>query len=179
MRFVAELGAPQPPVFHVTAEFIINQQLRRVLQAPELDLLQVAMLLEAAKRDQVALDQSGLGFEMRVALERIMRRLQSQPDNLGLLQKAVAAVDLARLLPFYVDLWKVQNLYYEIMQKIAAPERAAQAENAAHWQKLFRKLGDLLKVRWQEPPKTNGSATLASEADHDLAQQNPLLATPR
>ena len=179
MRFVAELGAPQPPVFHVTAEFIINQQLRRVLQAPELDLLQVAMLLEAAKRDQVALDQNGLGFEMRVALERIMRRLQSQSDNLVLLQKAVAAVDLARLLPFYVDLWKVQNLYYEMMQKIAAPERAVQAENAAHWQELFRRLGELLRVRWEERPKSASSGNLASEANGRSPEPDRVLATPR
>lgn len=195
MRFVAELGAPQPPVFHHTAEFIINQQLRQVLQAPELDLLHVAMLLEAAKRDQVTLDQSTLGFEMRVALERIMRRLESRPENMLLLQKALAAVDLARLLPFYVELWKAQNIYYEMMQKIAASEKTIQpevqeskadrtaestlqAENFAHWQELFRKLGKLLKVRWQESPKLNGTEQLVTEPTTDSDEQERLLTTP-
>ena len=110
MRFVAELGTPQPPVFHHTAEFVINQQLRHALQAPEPDLLQVAMMLEAAKRDQVTLEASALGFDMRLALERLMKRLESEPDDLLVLQKAVAAVELASLLPFHVDLWNAQYI---------------------------------------------------------------------
>src|SRR5260370_24518096 len=35
MRFVAELGAPHPPVFHHTAEFVLNPQLRNALQDHE------------------------------------------------------------------------------------------------------------------------------------------------
>jgi len=130
MRFVAELGAPQPPVFHHTAEFVLNQQLRHALQAPEPDLLQVAMLLEAAKRDQVSFEASSLGFATRVAVERIMKRLESQPDDLLVLQKAVATVELGCMLPFYVDFWKAQNIYYELMQKLSAPP--AEQKNAQH-----------------------------------------------
>ncbi|HZR29258.1 MAG TPA: DUF3536 domain-containing protein [Terriglobales bacterium] len=164
MRFVAELGTPQPSVFHHTAEFVLNQQLRHILQAPELDLLQVAMLLEAAKRDQVSLEGSALGFDMRVALERIMKRVESQPGSLLVLQKAVAAVELASLLPFHVDLWKAQNIYYQMMQKLSFPEQEnqvsqadsvpsenAREERSAQWNDLFRRLGDLLKVRLQKP----------------------------
>ena len=191
MRFVAELGAPQPPVFHHTAEFIINQQLRHVLQAPELDLLQVAMLLEAAKRDQVALDQDTLGFDTRVALDRLMRRLESQPANLTLLQKAVATVELSRLLPFFVDLWKAQNVYYQMMQKVSAEAAAKQEvsapadatlpedDSAAQWHSWFRKLGELLKVRWQEAPKSNRSDKPDSDASKDSAERDQVLATRR
>ena len=167
MRFVAELGTPQPPVFHHTAEFVINQQLRHALQAPEPDLLQVAMMLEAAKRDQVTLEASALGVDMRLALERLMKRLESEPDDLLVLQKAVAAVELASLLPFHVDLWNAQNIYYELMQKhplplaqrdeqSAQPDEKRDAEEALRWHELFRKLGDLLKVRLQEPSIQTG-----------------------
>jgi alpha-amylase/alpha-mannosidase (GH57 family) len=151
MRFVAELGAPQPPVFHHTAAFVINQQLRHVLQVAEPDLLQVAMMLEAAKRDQVSLEASALGYDMRLALERMMMRLEAQPDDLLMLQKTVAAVELTRLLPFHVDLWKTQNIYYQLMQK--QPPRAHESgeDEAVRRSELLRKLGALLKVRTPEP----------------------------
>jgi hypothetical protein len=156
MRFVAELGTPQPPVFHHTAEFVINQQLRHAMQASEPDLLQVAMMLEAAKRDQVTLDASALGFEMRLALERLMKRLEAQPDDLLMLQKTVAAVELARLLPFHVDVWKAQNIYYELMQKHTLPaDEPSGDEKTARRRELLGKLGALLKVRTPAPASSD------------------------
>ena len=101
------------------------------------------------------------------AYDRLMKRLESEPDDLLVLQKAVAAVELASLLPFHVDLWNAQNIYYELMQKHPLPlaqrdEQSAQldekrdAEEALRWRELFRKLGDLLKVRLQEPSTQTG-----------------------
>src|SRR5579859_2581182 len=181
MRFVAELGTPQPSVFHHTAEFVLNQQLRHVLQAPELDLLQVAMLLEAAKRDQVSFEASALGFDMRIALERMMKRVESQPGDLLVLQKAVAAVELARLLPFNVDLWKAQNIYYQMLQKLSFPEQEnktpqadsgpsedAREERSAQWNELFRRLGDLLKIRLRAP-SSSGSEDVQQQIQPDQA----------
>ncbi|HTC95381.1 MAG TPA: DUF3536 domain-containing protein [Terriglobales bacterium] len=181
MRFVAELGTPQPSVFHHTAEFVLNQQLRHALQAPELDLLQVAMLLEAANRDQVSLEASALGFDMRIALERMMKRVESQPGVLMVLQKAVAAVELARLLPFNVDLWKAQNIYYQMLQKLSFPEQEKEIPQAdsvpseesgdgrsAQWNELFRRLGDLLKVRLRAP-STSGSKDVQQQIQPDEA----------
>jgi hypothetical protein len=157
------------------------------LQAPEPDLLQVAMMLEAAKRDQVTLEASALGFDMRLALERLMKRLESEPDDLLVLQKAVAAVELACLLPFPVDLWKAQNVYYELMQKhplplaqrdeqSAQPDEKPDAEEALRWRELFRKLGDLLKVRLQEPSTQTGevhgqSEEQSKDKDGQLSQE--------
>ncbi|PYX88142.1 MAG: hypothetical protein DMG67_17835 [Acidobacteria bacterium] len=96
-----------------------------------------------------------------------MKRLESEPDDLLVLQKAVAAVELASLLPFHVDLWNAQNIYYELMQKhplplaqrdeqSVQPDEKRDAEEALRWHELFRKLGDLLKVRLQEPSIQTG-----------------------
>src|SRR5260370_42678593 len=59
-----------------------------------------------------------------------MKRLDAQPDDLLVLQNAVAAVELGCMLPFYVDFWKAQNIYYELMQKLSAPP--AEQKNAQH-----------------------------------------------
>jgi hypothetical protein len=172
MRFVAELGTPQPPVFHHTAEFVINQQLRHAFEADEPDLLQVAMMLEAAKRDQVALEGSALGYYMRLALERIMKRLEAQPDDPLMLQKTVAAVELSRLVPFHVDVWKVQNIYYDLMQRHPLPgDEQVHDEETGRRRELFRKLGTLLKVRAPEPVSQASSESAKAEEKSDGGRQ--------
>jgi hypothetical protein len=140
MRFVADMGVPQPPVFHITAEFILNAELRQALRAPEPDLVRVAMLLEAARRDQVRIDPAEAGHAMKNALERMMARLQYHPE-VNQLRALNAALDLAGLLPFAVSLWSVQNRYFQMLSE-------ARTENSEEtWQREFAALGERLKIR--------------------------------
>src|SRR5438105_8770686 len=143
MRFVADMGVPQPPVFHITAEFVLNAELRQALRAPEPDLVRVALLLEAARRDQVRLDPAEAGHAMKNALERMMARLQYRSD-LNQLRALNAALELARLLPFPVSLWSVQNRYFQMLSQgqLEAPKDEAEV-----WQREFAALGERLKIR--------------------------------
>ena len=143
MRFVADMGVPQPPVFHITAEFVLNAELRQALRAPEPDLVRVALLLEAARRDQVRLDPAEAGHAMKNALERMMARLQYRSD-LNQLRALNAALELAGLLPFPVSLWSVQNRYFQMLSQgqLEAPKDEAEA-----WQREFAALGERLKIR--------------------------------
>ena len=137
MRFVADMGMPQPRIFQVTAEFVINTEMRRAFERDEFDLVRVAMLLEAARRDNVTLDGSGLGYSLRQALERMMRRLLEEP-NLPLVQKINAAISLVRMLPFEVSLWRVQNDCYRGLQRLRANANAGVLHA---WEELARNLG--------------------------------------
>jgi alpha-amylase/alpha-mannosidase (GH57 family) len=137
MRFVADLGMPQPRIFQVTAEFVLNAELRRAFEDPEIDLVKVAMLLEAVRRDAVTLDASGLSYTLRLALERMMARLLSEPD-LAAAQKMNATMRLVSMLPFNVNLWRVQNDCYHGLPHIQAQ---GNAELKEQWKELARNLG--------------------------------------
>jgi hypothetical protein len=136
MRFVADLGMPQPRIFQVTAEFVINAELRRAFEKEELDLVRVAMLLEAAKRDGITLDGSGLGYTLREALDRGMGRLLSRLE-VREAQKMNAAIRLVRMLPFEVNLWRVQNECYDGLR---LPAVNANPELLREWEGLARNL---------------------------------------
>jgi hypothetical protein len=98
------------------------------LEAEELDRDYINNLLEEARVLQVELNAASLEYALRKTLERLALKFKEHPSELGRLQQLAAALLLAGGLPFAVDLWKVQNIYYEQLQ-IAYPQgrqRAAQ-----------------------------------------------------
>ncbi|MCL6622633.1 MAG: DUF3536 domain-containing protein [Syntrophobacterales bacterium] len=114
MRFHRELGVPLPRPFQVTAELVLNYQLTRAFQEPRLDLENIRTLMAEARRLEVTLEGRRLEFAVRKALERLAMWLHQQPDDLESCQALLQAVRLLRELPFEVNLWRVQNLYYDL-----------------------------------------------------------------
>jgi hypothetical protein len=75
---------------------------------------------------------------------------RESPEDVGLLQQLDGAVGLARTLPFEVDVWKTQNVYYELLQGIFVEfqEEAAQGYvDARQWVHAFTGLGRKLRFR--------------------------------
>jgi hypothetical protein len=144
-----DLGVPLPRPFQVTAEIILNQQLRLAFLAPELDLLAIKSLLEEAHLLQVALEGTGLEFALRKAIERLAERFQQHPSDLTCLQQLEAAVSLGTELPFAVNFLKVQNIYYEMLNSIYPHwrQRSEQGDEVAQaWVEHFVALGRELLV---------------------------------
>jgi hypothetical protein len=149
MRFLSELGGPVPRAFHSAAELIINIDLHRAVNSDPIDAEAVQNLIATAKTWQVELDGDGVGYDFKTTLEKMAVELLASPDDLDNLGKIVNAVSLARRLPFPVDLWKVQNIYWDILQT-SYPEfkkKAAQNDRtAAAWQEAFVSLGKHLSI---------------------------------
>jgi len=80
----------------------------------------------------------------------MMARFMSTPEDIALLKSLLDAVALARSAPFTVDLWKVQNLYYEMLKGtyLELQKRTQQGdEAAAEWAPQFVSLGQQLLIR--------------------------------
>jgi alpha-amylase/alpha-mannosidase (GH57 family) len=150
MRFLSELGYPVPKSFHSAAEFILNGGLRKAVSADTLDLERIRSLLEETQTWQVELDTEGLSYLLQNTLERMMARLVNTPENTGFLQELLAGAEILPTLPFQVDLWKVRNLYHEMLES-AYPEfreRAQQGDTTAkEWLDRFVSLGQQLSMR--------------------------------
>jgi hypothetical protein len=134
----------------MTAEFVINSALRRAFERPELDFERIHSLLDSARREGVNLDSTGLEFVLRQRMVQVMNWYRQEPMNLARLQTAHAAISLARTVPFTVNLWKAQNLYYELLQTLLAQPRKHEGE-ASEWAALFAGLGELLGVAVSAP----------------------------
>jgi hypothetical protein len=120
LRFLSDLGTPLPNVLRVTGEFVLNTQLRRAFLETPLDVERIRTLLKVAQREQARLDAPGLGFALQQNLEHMAEQLRDDAGNEDLAARLDAAIDLARGLPFEVNLWRVQNVYYEVLGQAAA-----------------------------------------------------------
>lgn len=153
MRFLASMGMPVPREFQIAAEFAINTELRRLFEADPLDFDRIHSLLREAKRSGVTLDAEGLSYALSRTIRRISETFQLTPEDRALLAQLDAAVGLMRDLPFEVDVWHAQNVYYELLQSVY-PQMKAEAEagyaDAHAWVRLFRALG--AKLRFRLPP---------------------------
>ncbi len=150
MRFLKDLDIPRPRALNCAAEFVLNTSLRRAISEEELNLEQITALLNEAKHLDISFDREDLGYALRQTVEQMAERLGSLPDDLSLLENLEKATGLARTVPFEVDLWKVQNIYYKLLQEVY-PEFRRQAERGEEdvqaWISRFNSLGENLKVR--------------------------------
>jgi hypothetical protein len=150
MRLLTDLAMPLPKAFSMAADFFLNTNLRRALEKEELDLDRITTLLEEAARGQITLDTAGLGYALQQTLQQIMGRLAAAPTDLTVLKKLQAAAALVRTLPFEVDLWRAQNVYYELLRGVYPEflDKADQGDEEAHaWVERFVPLGEALRVR--------------------------------
>ena len=149
MRFLSTLDIPLPKVFHTAAEVVLNTDLRRGFQEEALDRNRIHALLEDAGTWRVELDTSGLGYTLKQTIERLAEEFREQPTEVPLLQRLEAMVDLAHALPFEVDLWEVQNVYYELLQQVypALRDKRNRGDNEAQeWVGHFVSLGEALGI---------------------------------
>lgn len=165
MRFLGEIGTPPPKVLHMTAEFVLNGNLRRAFEERELDLEQIRALLDAAQRERVQLDGPGLGYALNHSIESMFEAFQTDSADLGRLQRLEEVVDMARSLPFEVNLWKVQNRYYQMLQQVRPEFLARSDEEARRWLVHFDSLGEKLGIRVPDrEPRASAEAPLPAAA---------------
>jgi alpha-amylase/alpha-mannosidase (GH57 family) len=148
MTFVAGMGLPLPKRLQVAAEIILNIDLRRVLESDEMDAGRANALLDEAWRAGVPLDGQTLEFAARRTIERLARQFREEPADIHRLERFERAVALARSLPFQVNLWLAQNVFYSALETVY-PEMKSHSDPTvtARWLERFRALGENLLVR--------------------------------
>ena len=151
LRFLTDLGIPLPKGFSAAADVVLNNQLRATLEQPTIELKRVISLLEAARLEGVTLDTTTLEFVYRQLLERLAAALAAEPSLAALVQ-VHDAVSVLPHLPFSVDLWQVQNFYFQLLvQKYPREKaRAHKDETARRWIARFHDLGRMLRVKVPE-----------------------------
>ena len=150
MRFLKDVGMPAPRVLYSAAEVTLNNSLRRAFGDEAFDTELIKNLLEEANLEGISLETDSLEYALRRTLERIAEQFSDKPTELPSLEKLRKALDLLPLLPFQVNLWKIQNIYYNLLTTIFPEyrERTKQADGEAkRWVDHFTHLGKDLNIR--------------------------------
>ncbi len=149
VRFLSDLGAPVPRAFQAAAALVLELDVNAALEEDEPDLGRVVELVQDAATWQVTLERAGLGFALEGTVNRLMEEARSAPEP-ERLRRAAASVSLIRGLPFDVNWWRAENVFYMMLESAYPGYRArakSGAEAAREWVAAFVALGEVLRVR--------------------------------
>jgi alpha-amylase/alpha-mannosidase (GH57 family) len=144
LHYLSQAGLPKPPALTLAAGFAINAGLRRVLESDPIDLAQMRSNLSLAKADQVPLDTATLSYIADRRMKRAMVELQMSSGSPEMLDRALVLAHTLIELPFDLNLWQAQNLWYEILRSADHSLTALQDEERPRWEKDFNELGACL-----------------------------------
>jgi len=147
MNFLHDLHIPPPGPLQTAVQFILHADARRALSADEPDLDRVRRLLEQARTKQINIFDEELAYVVKTTLERIMQKLTANPGDVELVQYLATCAALVRATPLDLNLWKVQNAYWGMLQSnfpILKPKPGHSDPSATKWVKAFRALGEQL-----------------------------------
>ncbi len=117
LHFLNASGLPKPPALTMAAGFAINAGLRRALEEEPIDLARVRSLISLAKSDGVVLESHALRYLTDQHMKRAMVQLQAKPLEPDSLDHALTLARTLRELPFELNLWQAQNIWYDTLTK--------------------------------------------------------------
>ncbi|MEW6156723.1 MAG: DUF3536 domain-containing protein [Verrucomicrobiota bacterium] len=148
MKFLTNLGAPLPAALQTAADFVLQIDILRQFQSSTTDLVKLHQLLEEARTSQVDLSENDeLALAVKGKFAAWMEQFASAHEDLKCLDDLVTLAGLVRKLPMDLNLWKVQNLYYRLLNRVlvSMKERARCGDAEAQlWLKQFFALGEHL-----------------------------------
>jgi alpha-amylase/alpha-mannosidase (GH57 family) len=146
LHFLSQAGLPKPPALTLAAGFAINAGLRRALETDPVDEPQLRSFLSLAKADQVSLETVTLSYLVDQRMKSAMVELQMSSGALETLDRALALGRTLRELPFELNLWQAQNIWYEILRTSGYALTALGPDERQPWEKNFSELGSCLSI---------------------------------
>ncbi len=147
MKFLESAGAPLPPGLDTVTDFVLRGDLRKEVQANPINFERLHSLLdEAQPRGSLVLD-ANLSYVIKDRMEQLVLELAAEPEQTERIQALARLAELVVPLPLGLNLWKVQNAYWEMLQKVfpGFRDRAlANDESALDWTRQFLSLGERL-----------------------------------
>jgi alpha-amylase/alpha-mannosidase (GH57 family) len=140
LHFLSQSRLPRPQALTVAATFAINAGLRRALEADPVDAIQARTWLGLAKSDEVQLDKQLIGYIAEQRMTRAMLALHERKEELALVEDALQLARTLRELPFDVNLWQAQNLWYDTWR------HHRDKPPSAEWLERMQELGSQMHI---------------------------------
>ncbi len=146
LHYLSQAGLPKPPALTLAAGFAVNAGLRRALESDAIDQALLRSFLSLAKADQVPLETATLSYIVDQRMKRAMVELQMSSGSLEVLDRALALARIVIELPFELNLWQAQNIWYEILRTSNYALTSLGKDEHPRWDKLFNELGGCLSI---------------------------------
>ncbi|MDA8388920.1 MAG: DUF3536 domain-containing protein [Nitrospiraceae bacterium] len=151
MALLADFGVPIARVFLATAEFALGHELVKSIGAEPPDMERAAGLVREMAGWGVPPDHVEIELLLRRKLLALLSRLGEKPgpDPDGV-RRLRGLLKFASMLPFALNLWEGQNVYYGMARSLYRELRDGHGQGADAWAAEFRELGGDLNFNTSE-----------------------------
>ncbi|HEY3704101.1 MAG TPA: DUF3536 domain-containing protein [Terracidiphilus sp.] len=146
LHYLSQAGLPKPAALALAAGFAVNAGLRRALEGDPIDLALMRSYLKLAKADGVQLETPTLSYIADQRMKLAMIELQMSTGSLEMIDRALTLSRTLIELPFELNLWQAQNIWYEIMRSSNYALTSLAPEDRPLWDRDFAELGRLLNI---------------------------------
>jgi len=147
MLMIRNMQMPLPRAFSTAAEFIINEDLCRAIEAEKIDLKRLKNLAEDVRRLSLDLDAKRLRFVGGHKISRLMDCFEESLDDLELLETIGKTLEILKTIISDIDLQNAQNIFFAVAKsRFPAVKAKAQSGDkaAATWVADFKNLAQQL-----------------------------------
>lgn len=155
LHFLSQAGLPRPEPLNLAATFAINAGLRKVIETDPIDPVQLRIWLGLAEADQIAIDSKVLSYLVDQKMKGAMVALAAEPTDEQRLDTAVQLARTVRELPFGLNLWQAQNLWYDAFRMIR--ELSLAEASLDKWKELGRQMHISVEKIVEEDVNGNGT----------------------
>ncbi|MFP3868274.1 MAG: DUF3536 domain-containing protein [Desulfobacteraceae bacterium] len=119
MEYLKEIEAPIPRPFLVASEYTLTQDLEREITYLDesMDWEKIISLVEEIRHWNLKVEAERLEPQFRRTLEKTLDSALRSLDQPEKLEKALQILKIAHVLPFPVNFWWTQNLFYKFWQE--------------------------------------------------------------
>ncbi|HKJ68071.1 MAG TPA: DUF3536 domain-containing protein, partial [bacterium] len=151
MQAMREIQMPLPPALTTSLEYILNVDMRKLLESEEIDLDRLENLVDEVRKWDIDLDTDTIPFVASQQVVALIEQLAKTPENIEIMQNLQRLLRQLQQLPVKLDFWEAQNIYFDIGKLLYEDmgEQAEEDETAANWVRNFSKLGDYLDVKFE------------------------------
>ncbi len=144
MRALKDMQIPLPEALSAPAEFVLNADFRKLLEAEDLDFDRLSRLLDEFKFWSFVPDPVTAHFVAGRKINSLMNRWAARPDDTSALKSVEKVLTVLKPLVLGLDLRPCQNVFFRVDRAVftAAAERFARGDAAAReWLDSFLAVG--------------------------------------
>jgi len=150
MQAMVGMDMPLPQALATPAEFIINKDLCKTIQAKQIRLSKLENLVKEAQRLSLKLDKATLTFEAGRKINNMINELSENPNDPQLIELISSTIKILSRLFAKIDLAAGQNVLFSISKQLYSDmtqKAASDDQQAKRWVNGFDELANALGVK--------------------------------
>jgi alpha-amylase/alpha-mannosidase (GH57 family)/uncharacterized protein (UPF0216 family) len=149
LQAIEAINIAVPHELRSITEFILNKEIRRILEEDNINFETLEKLVEQSCRQHLQLDKTTFGFIAEERITKFVQEWAESPEDQFRLEGIIRLFMALEELGLDLNLWQAQNTYFSTGKSLMAviAGKSEGDEGAKRLSELFIKLGDYLKVK--------------------------------